>query len=133
MSVTAPPQLRTDLAAAAKPARVASMSDRADAKSRREAEIDAAWELHTRQSNLPLIRRQWLLQHVRAQKGRCAYCGVAMRHDIVGDDRRATIDHVIPRSAGGPDEFSNTVAACQGRRTERVFILDGCQTAAVPT
>ena len=27
-------------------------------------------------------------------------------------DRRATIDHVVPRALGGPDAVENTVAAC---------------------
>ncbi|MBT2385163.1 HNH endonuclease [Streptomyces sp. ISL-11] len=33
---------------------------------------------------------------------RCAYCG----------RRATTVDHVVPRSHGGPDSWLNTVAAC---------------------
>jgi 5-methylcytosine-specific restriction endonuclease McrA len=35
----------------------------------------------------------------------CAYCGK--------EDRRLTLDHIIPRSKGGINEFENCVAACQ--------------------
>ncbi|WP_231123706.1 HNH endonuclease [Nocardioides sambongensis] len=41
---------------------------------------------------------------LRRDRRRCAYCG-----------RRAdTIDHVVPRSRGGPWTWTNTVAACGG-------------------
>jgi 5-methylcytosine-specific restriction endonuclease McrA len=43
---------------------------------------------------------------------RCAYCG----------DRGDTVDHVIPRAAGGPSTWENLVASCgrcNGRKGNR--------------
>lgn len=37
---------------------------------------------------------------------RCVYCSSAL------DAKTATIDHVVPRSAGGLTSYDNTVAAC---------------------
>jgi len=37
--------------------------------------------------------------------GRCAYCG-----DHIAD----TMDHIVPRDAGGPHTWENVVAACRG-------------------
>ena len=31
---------------------------------------------------------------------------------VGSEDRRATIDHIVPRSGGGEDIFENTAAAC---------------------
>lgn len=56
------------------------------------------------------------------QNHHCAYCGERMR--LLGFDRRkpdarkqslgkATIDHVIPKSMGGTDDWHNLVAACR--------------------
>lgn len=52
----------------------------------------------------------------------CHYCGVAM--DFARTTRRilkdkATIDHVVPISAGGPHTFDNTVLACWGCNSEK--------------
>ncbi|SEM12938.1 HNH endonuclease [Streptacidiphilus jiangxiensis] len=45
----------------------------------------------------------WSRRGVLARDGfRCAYCG----------RRATTVDHVVPRSHGGPDSWLNTVAAC---------------------
>ncbi len=44
--------------------------------------------------------------------GRCQYCG----------DRAESIDHVVPRSRGGPHTWENVVAACRrcnGRKRDR--------------
>ena len=70
------------------------------------------------------------------QNHRCAYCGVRMRvpglptfgypmgktppwpartwghHKLSRYYRRATIEHVIPKSAGGTNALANSVAAC---------------------
>jgi hypothetical protein len=46
-----------------------------------------------------------------AQNHRCCYCGVKMI-DMRGDRLCATIDHVIPKSLGGSDDWENLVAAC---------------------
>lgn len=51
----------------------------------------------------------WSRAGVLARDGhRCAYCGAAA----------STIDHVLPRSRGGRNEWLNTVAAC-GRCNNR--------------
>ena len=39
----------------------------------------------------------------------CQYCG----NSYVGDRRRLTIDHVVPRSRGGDTSWENVVTACQ--------------------
>lgn len=54
----------------------------------------------------------------RFQAGRCGYCGRPMVDPrAAAKDResplRATIDHLTPLSAGGRDEPTNRVAACQ--------------------
>ncbi len=47
----------------------------------------------------------WSRSGVLVRDGRrCAYCGGAA----------TTIDHVLPRSRGGRDSWTNTVAACSG-------------------
>jgi 5-methylcytosine-specific restriction endonuclease McrA len=51
----------------------------------------------------------WSRAGVLARDGRtCAYCGAGA----------STIDHVLPRSRGGANEWTNTVAAC-GRCNNR--------------
>lgn len=44
---------------------------------------------------------------LREQDGRCKYCLDPLSY------KQATRDHVIPRSAGGLNHRSNTVAACE--------------------
>jgi 5-methylcytosine-specific restriction endonuclease McrA len=39
----------------------------------------------------------------------CQYCG----NSYLGDRRRLTIDHVVPRSRGGDTSWENVVTACQ--------------------
>lgn len=100
----------------------------------KRAEIDAAWEEHWKQLYAPAgaIRREWLLRHVEKQNMRCWYCGIGMRLDSAHSarDRLATIDHVVPQSAAGPDTEENTVAAClecnqlKGSLSETVFRRD---------
>lgn len=43
---------------------------------------------------------------LREQNGRCKYCLDPLTY------KQATRDHVVPRSAGGLDHKSNTVASC---------------------
>ncbi|OIQ78421.1 HNH endonuclease [mine drainage metagenome] len=40
---------------------------------------------------------------MQRDQGRCAYCG----------ESADTVDHVVPRSRGGPHEWTNVVAACR--------------------
>lgn len=76
------------------------------------AEIEAAWAAHRATASLN-PRRPWLERHYANQDGKCAYCGVVMDVSPTGPtERRATIDHVIPRARGGPDVEENTLAAC---------------------
>jgi 5-methylcytosine-specific restriction endonuclease McrA len=54
--------------------------------------------------------------------GRCVYCGVATRRLAKGLSRApdlATLDHVVPRSKGGPLNRDNLVLACQACNNER--------------
>jgi 5-methylcytosine-specific restriction endonuclease McrA len=47
----------------------------------------------------------WSRQGVHKRDGRrCGYCGAPA----------STIDHILPRSRGGPNSWLNTVAACFG-------------------
>lgn len=58
--------------------------------------------------------RVWLDRHMERQNGRCAYCGIPMflRSNRGKPERRATLDHVVPRARRGADSEGNTVAAC---------------------
>ena len=58
----------------------------------------ARWRLRPKE---PEVR----IQVLRRDGYTCSYCGVT-------DHDRMTVDHVIPKSAGGPDEPSNMTAAC---------------------
>lgn len=54
--------------------------------------------------------------------GRCVYCGVAARRPGRGVKRGpdlATLDHVVPRSFGGPLSRDNIVLACSACNNER--------------
>lgn len=75
----------------------------------------------------PKLRGAKPLLHVRVhqQEHRCFYCGTLMIYEKRHDDdkyrnpRRATRDHVIPLSKGGPNEAHNIVAACLGCNTAK--------------
>ncbi len=47
----------------------------------------------------------------------CQYCGTKL--NLGRGDGKVTIDHVLPRSRGGPNTWENTVAACEGCNTEK--------------
>lgn len=47
-------------------------------------------------------------------KGRCYYCGTAMN-----PFRDFSVDHDVPRSKGGPDDFNNLVACCRTCNTRK--------------
>ncbi|HEX2554427.1 MAG TPA: HNH endonuclease signature motif containing protein [Microvirga sp.] len=54
--------------------------------------------------------------------GRCAYCGVPVLRRRPGLHRAAdlaTLDHVVPKSRGGPLTAENVVLACRGCNTAR--------------
>jgi len=54
--------------------------------------------------------------------GRCVYCGVETHRLAKGLSRSpalATLDHVVPRSTGGPLTPANLVLACQACNNRR--------------
>lgn len=54
--------------------------------------------------------------------GACVYCGVATHRLAKGLSRSpslATLDHVLPRSMGGPLNPANLVLACQACNNRR--------------
>lgn len=54
--------------------------------------------------------------------GRCVYCGVDTHRLGKGLSRSpalATLDHVVPRSMGGPLNLANLVLACQACNNRR--------------
>ncbi|MBQ0820901.1 HNH endonuclease [Microvirga terrae] len=54
--------------------------------------------------------------------GRCVYCGIPARRPGPGVKRApdlATLDHVMPKSFGGPLDRDNLVLACSACNNER--------------
>lgn len=47
---------------------------------------------------------------------RCLYCGTDLRHAAPAD---VTLDHLLPRSAGGSNEATNLVTACRSCNSAR--------------
>lgn len=47
--------------------------------------------------------------------GKCAYCDSEIKPDrtAVSSDERFCVEHVVPRSHGGPDNIANYVPSCQ--------------------
>lgn len=56
-------------------------------------------------------RKSSIIKLFNLQGGLCHYCGCRMTL-FIGRRNTATRDHVIPRSAGGPTQMWNLVAAC---------------------
>jgi 5-methylcytosine-specific restriction endonuclease McrA len=56
-------------------------------------------------------RKTRLVTLFNIQSGACVYCGDGMTLAL-GSTKTATLDHVIPRSRGGPTNEGNLVAAC---------------------
>ena len=55
-------------------------------------------------------------------QGRCVYCGIPARRPGRGVKRApalAPLDHVVPRSLGGPLSRDNIVLACSACNNER--------------
>lgn len=46
----------------------------------------------------------------------CAYCGKDLRHS---EPEELTLDHLVPRSAGGKNEASNLILACRSCNCSR--------------
>ena len=78
----------------------------------------------------PLFHNLW-----SAQRGRCALCGktmpasrYAVPHATVWKRERPTFDHIVPRSAGGPDRIENfqlAHARCNKRKGDRQAVSVG--------
>jgi len=54
--------------------------------------------------------------------GRCVYCGVEthrLAKRLSRSPNLATLDHVVPRSEGGPLKLANLVLACQACNNRR--------------
>lgn len=68
-------------------------------------------------------QRKKLFENVFSRDGgHCVYCGVRTRRLQKGVSRApdlATLDHVVPRSMGGPLTADNLVLACQACNNAR--------------
>ncbi len=80
-----------------------------------------------RRHPLALHRRTGLVAGVLARDSRrCGYCG----------GHATTVDHVLPRSRGGRNSWTNTVAACEGcngRKDDRTPAEAGMVLRTEPT
>lgn len=45
--------------------------------------------------------------------GHCHYCGVKLIHPDLGGPNAASVEHIVPKSLGGPKSRTNTVMACR--------------------
>jgi len=57
------------------------------------------------------VKVYWRTVLSEAQNHRCCWCGVHMTEKR-GHENSATIEHITPRSCGGPDDPSNYAVAC---------------------
>lgn len=65
------------------------------------------------------IRRAWLRTRcAEAQNWRCCYCQKEMTLEARGS-RRVTLEHIVPVSMGGEDEYDNCAAACSSCNNKR--------------
>lgn len=55
----------------------------------------------------PSVRQRWRRHIWNAQKRKCHYCAGAL---ALGN---ATLDHIVPKSKGGPWKKTNMVVACE--------------------
>ena len=56
-------------------------------------------------SDIPRRLRSFV---VKRAAGRCEYCGLSQ----AGQEATFHVDHVVPRSKGGPSSWENIVASC---------------------
>lgn len=80
------------------------------------AEVELAWLLHRQPKKARAGRFRDRLS--AEQNHRCCYCGVRT-NEARSPDHVATVEHVIPRSRGGPDAYWNLAMACQGCNSRR--------------
>jgi len=86
----------------------------------------------------PMTKYERRLKLFRQQGGLCFYCGKPMfflhktnKFKLTRENKKrlATIDHIIPKSAGGTDCWNNIVCACRtcnhdkGDIIPEVFVL----------
>ena len=71
---------------------------------------------------LPCTRRNVLLR----DENQCQYCAYTFRESDL------TLDHVVPRSKGGKNTWSNVVAACKGcNQKKRDFLLENAPVSLI--
>lgn len=64
-------------------------------------------------------KARWVRRLVAAASRNCPICGVAMWHRYWLDQNageefeRATLDHIVPRSKGGPNKSANLQVICR--------------------
>ena|ERR1700761_1955247 len=92
---------------------------------RKEIEVEIAWEMHKYlgQTNIRIFNPELRDRLAEAQNWRCCYCGLRLEKV---HPNRATIEHVIPLSRGGPDKAENMVIACRrcnGRRGNAMMAI----------
>lgn len=68
--------------------------------------------------NVPRRKAHWSRKGVLVRDGyTCIYCGVHMGDMLRGKNLTKTdftVDHILPRSRGGKDTWTNTACACYG-------------------
>lgn len=63
-------------------------------------------------------RRGWLRNQIKAGLGvQCHYCGCWVRF------KKATVDHYVPKSAGGADHPSNWRACCNDCNVKKANMM----------
>ena len=75
------------------------------------------------------IKRAQLARLVIRECGRCRYCGCLVRQSHPSDDRRASLDHILPRERRGTRVPINAALACARCNVRRA--IDGHCIAAL--
>lgn len=84
---------------------VFSVLAEANAVAGRVVEVD----VETHKQNDPEVRQAVL----DITGGKCAYCGCELQSERNGSDN-FVVEHVVPKSKGGPDNIVNFVPSCRG-------------------
>lgn len=64
-------------------------------------------------ANSQNVAKQAWKRKAFSKSSKCRYCGVAMEIGC-GGMREATVDHRVPKSAGGHNSVKNYVLCCRG-------------------